>query len=136
MTDDGKAVWACIYQRTPSALGTGGSRGRIGVADAKPRFVWRNMMFRNLGAGLSSWLIQDATEETYRQWIVRYGSLPPERLRTEIGVKSVRSNNPGYCYERAGWERGQTRNGKLFYWAPATTKLHSHLSFVHTTKPR
>lgn len=136
VTDDGKAVWACIYQRTPSALGTGGSRGRIGVADAKPRFVWRNMMFRNLGAGLSSWLIQDATEETYRQWIVRYGSLPPERLRTEIGVKSVRSNNPGYCYERAGWERGQTRNGKLFYWAPATTKLHSPLSFVHTTKPR
>ena len=61
-------------------------------------------MFRNLGAALSSRLIQDATEETYRQWIHRYDSLPPERLRTEIGVKEVKSANPGYCYERAGWE--------------------------------
>ena len=85
---------------------------------AKPRHLWRNMMFRNLGAGLSSNLIADATEETYRQWRARYGELPPERLRTEIGVREVRSVNPGYCYLRAGWERGDTRNGKLFLWAP------------------
>jgi len=76
------------------------------------------MMFRNLGAGLSSDLIRWATQETYRQWRARYGELPPERLRTEIGVRDVRSKNPGYCYECAGWERGETRNGKLFYWAP------------------
>jgi hypothetical protein len=113
-----RAVWACVYQRTPSAPGTGGSRGRTGKTDTKPRYLWRNMMFRNLGAGLSSLLIVDATEETYRQWIKRYGTLPPERLRTEIGVKEVKSINPGYCYERAGWERGETKNGKLFYWAP------------------
>jgi hypothetical protein len=78
------------------------------------------MMFRNLGAGLSSALIVTATEETYRQWIARYGSLPSERLRTEIGVCEVKSRNPGYCYECAGWERGETRNGKRFYWAPLT----------------
>lgn len=118
VTRDGCAVWACIYQRTPSARGTGGSRGRSGVADAKPRYLWRNMMFRNLGAGLSSDLIQEATEQTYRHWVTRYGALPPERLRTEIGVKQVKSRNPGYCYERAGWERGETKNGKLFFWAP------------------
>jgi hypothetical protein len=125
VTRDGRAVWACIYQRTPSKPGTGASRGRRGETDDKPRYLWRNMMFRNLGAGLSSDLIQEATEETYRQWIIRYGSLPPERLRTEIGVKEVRSRNPGYCYERAGWERGALKNGRRFYWAPQRDRLYS-----------
>jgi hypothetical protein len=114
----GRAVWACVYQRTPSVRGSGGSRGRTGQPDLKPRYLWRNMMFRNLGAGLSSTLIADATEETYRQWVRRYGALPSERLRTEIGVSMVRSRNPGYCYERAGLERGEIRNGVRFYWAP------------------
>jgi hypothetical protein len=45
----GRAVWACIYQRTPSAVGTGGSRGRVGAADTNPRHIWRNMIFRNIG---------------------------------------------------------------------------------------
>jgi len=129
VTKCGRAVWACVYQRTPSAKGTGASRGRAGATDIKPRFLWRNMMFRNLGAGLSSWLIQDATEETYRQWLTRYGVLPNERLRTEIGVAEVKSQNPGYCYLRAGWVKGKVRNrhgvmvdeirnGKLFLYAP------------------
>jgi hypothetical protein len=118
VTADENAVWACIYQRTPSVKGSGASRGRVGATDAKPRYLWRNMMFRNLGAGLSSDLIQEATEATYIEWVRRYGALPEERLRTEIGVREVRSRNPGYCYERAGWERGETRNGKLFFWAP------------------
>ena len=88
------------------------------------------MIFRNLDAGLSSDLIRNATEETYRQWIIRYGELPPERLRTEIGVREVKSANPGYCYMCAGWEKGKVlhrktgqlideiHNGKLFLYAP------------------
>lgn len=88
------------------------------MTDRKARYLWRNMMFRNLGAGLSSDLIREATEETYRQWAIRYGSLPSERLRTEIGVRAVRSRNPGYCYICAGWEKGVIKNGKLFLWAP------------------
>jgi hypothetical protein len=118
VTDDARAVWAVVYQRTPSAPGSGSSRGRSGQTDAAPQHLWRNMMFRNLGAGLSSELICDATWETYRQWIVRYGQLPNERMRTEIDVRRVRSSNPGYCYERAGWKRGAVRNGKRFFWAP------------------
>lgn len=137
----GRAVWASVYQRTPSAPGSGASRGRTGTADRKPRFLWRNMMFRNLGAGLSSDLIQEATEATYWHWVARYGALPEERLRTEIAPSSVRSANPGYCYERAGWEyerdaKGHRvmRGGKLFLWAPERGRRRadgSALEFQH-----
>lgn len=118
--ESGAAVWACVYQKTPSARGAGGSRGRAGEADPRARFIWRNMLFRNLGAGLSSALITSATEETYRQWVARYGELPRERLRTEIGVAHVRSSNPGFCYLAAGWQRQRDRlvRGKLYLFAP------------------
>lgn len=118
VTDCGRAVWAVVYQRTPSARGTGGSRGRHGQSDARPRYLWRNMLFRNLGAGLASDLIREAVDVTYFEWIQRYGSLPAERLRSEIDVKAVRSGNPGYCYLMAGWERGPVVRGKRFYYAP------------------
>lgn len=115
----GRAVWACVRQKTPMARGTGASRGRDGDTDHRARFLWRNMMFRNLGAGLSSDLIIEATAVTYREWERRYGALPAERLRTEIGIDAVRSTNPGFCYLKAGWERGEKKRGKLFLWAPA-----------------
>ncbi len=114
----GRAVWACVRQKTPMARGTGSSRGRDGQIDAKARFLWRNMLFRNLGAGLSSELIRAAVEATYREWAARYGEVPGERLRTEVAVGSVRSTNPGCCYLKAGWERGETKRGKLLLWAP------------------
>ena len=114
----GRAVWACVYQRTPAKAGTGASRGRTGVADAAPRYIWRNMMFRNLYAGTASDLIREATERTYEEWLARYGSLPSERLRTEIGVASVRSGDPGRCYRLAGWEDDRIVRGKLYMFAP------------------
>jgi hypothetical protein len=115
----GRAVWACIRQRTPQARGSGGSRGREGSAAERP-FVWRNNVFRNLGAGLSSELIREAVALTGREWKRRYGALPPERLRTEVDVTRVRSTNPGFCYIIAGWERGGVRRGTLFLHAPPT----------------
>lgn len=122
VSDCGRAVWACIRQKTPMAVGSGVSRHRRGdpnkKTDAKARYLWRNMMFRNLGAGLSSDLIREATEMTYREWLKRYGVLPEERLRTEVDVKRVNSRNPGFCYMKAGWEKGIVKNGKLFLWAP------------------
>jgi hypothetical protein len=122
VTECGRAVWACIRQKTPMAVGSGRSRHRKAddakQTDVKARYVWRNMMFRNLGAGLSSELIIEATERTYREWLLRYGKLPDERLRTEIGIKEVRSTNPGFCYRMAGWERGEAKRGKLFLYAP------------------
>jgi hypothetical protein len=118
VTSCGRAVWACIRQKTPAVRGSGTSRGRQAATDRKTRFIWRNMMFRNLGAGLSSDLVRSATERTYEEWIKRYGALPAERLRTEIGIKEVRSSNPGCCYLMAGWERDKVVRGKLYLWAP------------------
>lgn len=115
----GRAVWAVVYQRTPSARGSGGSRGRVGMTDARPRYLWRNMVFRNEGAGLSSELIREATSRTYEEWLIRYHVLPEERLRTEIDVRRVKSTNPGYCYIMAGWEPGPIVRGKKFLYAPA-----------------
>jgi hypothetical protein len=118
VTDCGRAVWAVVYQRTPSARGTGASRGRTGTPDSATRYLWRNMMFRNLGAGLSSDLIREAVECTRVEWEARYGRLPAERLRTEVDVRKVASANPGYCYLMAGWERGPVVRGKLYLYAP------------------
>ena len=118
VTTCGRAVWACVRQRTPMARGSGCSRGRSGTTDTQALYLWRNMMFRNLGAGLSSDLIRSAVYRTYQEWWKRYGCIPAERLRTEIDVRRVRSKNPGFFYLMAGWERGEVKNGKLFLWAP------------------
>ena len=118
MTTCGNAVWACVRQKTPARRGSGASRGRIGQADQAARYIWRNNMFRNLGAGLSSELIRSATLRTYEEWLLRYGELPVERLRTEVDISKVRSTNPGYCYLRAGWVRDRVVRGKLYLWAP------------------
>lgn len=123
VTECGRAVWACIRQKTPMAVGSGRSRHRKDDAtkqtDMKARYLWRNSMFRNLGAGLSSDLIRAALEMTYVEWAKRYGSLPAERLRTEVDLAAVKSRNPGYCYVMAGWERGERKRGKLFLYAPS-----------------
>lgn len=122
VSDCGLAVWACIRQKTPMAVGSGRSRHRRDdtskATDAKARYLWRNSMFRNLGAGLSSELIRDAYAMTCTEWVRRYGALPVERLRTEVDVAAVRSRNPGFCYTVAGWTKGETKRGKLFLWAP------------------
>lgn len=114
----GRAVWACVRQKTPAARGSGQSRGREGVSDKHSRFIWRNMVFRNIYAGVASDLIREATERTYEEWLRRYGGLPTERLRTEIGIKEVKSDNPGECYRRAGWVDDRIVRGKLYMWAP------------------
>jgi hypothetical protein len=114
----GRAVWACVRQKTPSARGSGASRGRAGTTDTNARYIWRNMVFRNLYAGVASDLIREATERTYEEWIARYGALPAERLRTEIGIGAVRSGDPGRCYRIAGWTNDRIVRGKLYMWAP------------------
>jgi hypothetical protein len=123
VTEDEAAVWAVVRQRTPSARGTGASRGRAGSTDTLPRYVWRNMLFRNLGQELSSKLILEAITATYTKWASRYGSLPVETLRTEIDPKKIRGSNPGCCYKKAGFHNGRMVRGKLYLDAPCPTLL-------------
>lgn len=119
VSDDGTAVWAVILQRTPSKRGTGDSRGREGTKHLG-RLVWRNNVFRNLGQTLSSELIEAATQRTYEEWLKKYGTLPDVPLRTEVDVRKVRSRNPGYCYQCAGWTKGPVVRGKLHLFAPSS----------------
>jgi hypothetical protein len=121
VTERKDAVWAVVRQRTPSAAGSGASRGRDGKTDINPRFVWRNMLFRNLGSSQSSALILDAVISTYSEWVLKYGSLPIEVLRTEIDPRRVRSTNPGYCYKRAGFHNHRSVRGKVYLDAPCPT---------------
>ncbi len=81
------------------------------------------MMFRNLYAGVASELILDATERTYEEWLRRYGEMPAERLRTEIGIDAVKSKEPGRCYVLAGWIPDRVVRGKLYLWAPERLPL-------------
>ena len=116
----GLAVWAVVRQRTPSARGSGSSRGRTKLTDQVPRYVWRNMMFRRLPgcSEIASELIKTATDLTYVYWTVKYGALPLERLRTEVNAAKIRSTNPGYCYKMAGWKEIKRVRTLIYFEAP------------------
>ncbi len=114
------AVWAVVYQRTPHKRGTGSSRNRKGKIDIKAKWLWRNMLFRRLPKCpvIASTLIKTATAATYTAWLEKYGTLPKERLRTEIEISKIKSKNPGYCYQMAGYEKSEIVRGKLYMFAP------------------
>lgn len=86
---------------------------------ARALFVWRKFIsgdgqqgincavFRNEGAGLASELIAAAMDRAWGRW-------PGERLFTYVNGRKVRSTNPGYCFQRAGWRKcGITKWNKL-----------------------
>jgi len=118
------AVWAVVRQRVPAPRGTGASRGRDGQT-APTAYVWRNMMFRNLGAERASNLIRSAVAMTVHEWIARYGELPAEELRTEIRPAAIRSTIPGYSYRRAGWVKCREARGIVFLRCPRAQILRA-----------
>lgn len=114
------AVWACVRQKTPARRGSGASRDRSGAPDPDARWIWRNLLFRRfdecpIPAAL---LVVTATASTFVFWREKYGTLPEERLRTEIGIADVRSTNPGACYRIAGYTHDRDVRGKCYLWAP------------------
>lgn len=90
-------------------------------------FIWRRFrskdgqdgvncaVFRNEGERRSSELIGAAMGLAWARW-------PRERLYTYVNPRAVRSNNPGYCFLRAGWNRcGTTQCNRLLIleaWPP------------------
>jgi len=111
------AVWAVVRSRVPAPRGSGASRGRDGETIIG-RYVWRNMMYRNLGDFRSSTLIRAAVAETAVHWVDRYGDLPTEELQTEVRDTAVRSDVPGYCYRRAGWVTMKRSRGMTYLRCP------------------
>lgn len=68
-------------------------------------------VFRNEGAGLSSVLILAAEDCAWTRW-------EKQRCFTYVDPKKVKSKNPGYCFEMAGWKRvGVTKKNKLIIYA-------------------
>lgn len=91
------------------------------AVDGQAIFGWRKFIddsgqqgvncafFRNESPMLSSEMILDAERHAWRRW-------PGERLYTYVNPKAVKSNNPGYCFMRAGWQRcGETKGGLLVF---------------------
>ncbi len=71
--------------------------------------AWVCSMFRNEGAALASDLIRQAVSAT--RW--HYGCSPKLGMITFVLPSAIRSTNPGYCYQMAGWRRvGSAKDGK------------------------
>ena len=92
------------------------------TADCRALFAWqRNVgaprldgqqgvcctVFRNEGPVLSSELIREADEIAWARW-------PGARLFTYVWDARVRSVNPGFCFQAAGWRKcGRNADGRL-----------------------
>lgn len=81
-------------------------------------FVWRKFIdasgqqgvncavFRNESGVLSSALILEAEQHAWIRW-------PGERLYTYVAPNKIKSSNPGYCFQMAGWHRCGLTKGQL-----------------------
>lgn len=89
------------------------------AVDGTALFAWRKeqfrrdgqdgvncSVFRNEGHALSSDLVREACELAWRRW-------PGERLYTYVNPQKIRSTNPGYCFQRAGFIPCGISRGKL-----------------------
>lgn len=71
--------------------------------------AWVCSIFRNEGAGLSSCLIRQAVAAT----CAFFGEPPRLGMITFVLPAAIRSTNPGYCYQMAGFRRcGAAKDGK------------------------
>jgi len=62
--------------------------------------AWVNSLFRNEGDLLSSDLIRQAIAATRWYW----SSVPDLGMITFVDQSKIKSNNPGYCYKKAGFK--------------------------------
>ena len=88
------------------------------TAQADALFVWRKFIsmdrqqgvncavFRNESDHQSSALIGEAMRLAWERW-------PGERLYTYVNATRIRSTNPGYCFQMAGWGKAGRSGGGL-----------------------
>jgi hypothetical protein len=94
---------------------------RTGIRPAHGLDGWTCSIFRNEGRELSSALILDA-----ERWLDGY-SCGPAGLLTWVWPGRLRSSNPGWCFQCAGWRRTDRRTvdgeklllSKLWPWGAA-----------------
>ena len=67
--------------------------------------VFRCSICRNESEERGSWIVETGYIAACLEWVMRYGALPKERMRTEVDTRKVRSPNPGACFLIAGWKR-------------------------------
>jgi hypothetical protein len=85
------------------------------TSDCKALFAWRKFIdksgqrgvncavFRNESDILSSVLILEAEQLAWDRW-------PDSKLYTYVNAKKIKSSNPGYCFQKAGWKKvGKTK---------------------------
>jgi hypothetical protein len=105
--------------RKPKLFCGPGEKMVLLATDGHALFVWRRFksgdgqqgincaIFRNEGEVLSSLLIIEAERFAWRRW-------PGERLYTYVNARKIKSTNPGYCFQKAGWRIcGITKWNKL-----------------------
>lgn len=106
---------------TPLFVGPGEKLVLI-TPDYKALFCWRKCLFRmdgqegvectlfrNEGGELSSELIREACRWAWERW-------RGVRLFTYVDSRKIKSQNPGYCFLKAGWQRcGQSKNGLILF---------------------
>ena len=74
--------------------------------------AWMNSCFRNESILLSSDLIVEAVAITRSYW----ETPPPEGIVTFVDPSKIKSSNPGYCYQKAGFTRcGVTKGGLIAF---------------------
>ena len=102
--------------RSPSLFVGPGEKMVLRTATCDAIFVWRKFIsmdgrrgvncavFRNESPELSSRLILEAERLADARW-------PGEEFYTYVNSRRIRSTNPGYCFQRAGWRRdGHTKS--------------------------
>lgn len=105
--------------RRPALFVGPGEKMVLRTAACDAIFVWRKFrsddgqlgvncaVFRNEGTRRSSDLILEAEGLAWARW-------PGERLYTYVAPKMIRSTNPGYCFQAAGWRKcGITKWNRL-----------------------
>lgn len=103
--------------RNPALFVGPGEKLVLVTSNYSALFVWRKFIsmdnqqgvncavFRNESPHLSSSLILDAEKWARYRW-------PGERFYTYVNGKKIQSNNAGYCFLMAGWNRcGKTKGG-------------------------
>jgi len=96
--NDGKALWVS-YRYHPSS--------RLKRTDGLN--AWECTLFRNEGGRLSSDLIKEAVAITAKAW-----GIPEDGFVTYVNPKAIKSSNPGYCFQKAGFVRGGTSKRRGF----------------------